>query len=118
VQSRFIAGRQRHPTQSLFRGLKTARLSRFLKDSVYQTMMEYDDGGYPCDPDSVPPEVFDVALGGEGGCGVNSCLIKLRMARAGSVCAVRYVALTIERLRGSATHAAHRARRCQDDHRH
>ena len=42
--------------------LKTARLARLLNDSVYQTIMEYEVGGYPSDPDSVPAEIFELAV--------------------------------------------------------
>jgi hypothetical protein len=42
--------------------LKTARLARLLNDSTYQTIMEYEAGGYPSESDGVPADIFELAV--------------------------------------------------------
>jgi len=41
--------------------LKSSRLARILNDFEHQKIFEYEAGGYPSNPDGVPPEVWELA---------------------------------------------------------
>lgn len=40
--------------------LKTGRLARLLNHFDIQSLMEYESGGYPIEPDGVPPDAFEL----------------------------------------------------------
>ena len=42
--------------------LKTARLARLFNDSVYQSIFQYEAGGYPSDANSVPSAIYELAV--------------------------------------------------------
>jgi hypothetical protein len=40
--------------------LKTGRLARLLNDFAVHSIMEYESGGYPAEPDGIPPDAFEL----------------------------------------------------------